>query len=345
IDEPAVYNTALSASRVSAHYTAGSGAAPPLNAPSGLTATAASTSQINLAWTDNSSNESNFVIQRDTNSGFTAPTNITAGANTTSYQDTGLSASTTYYYRVKATNSSTSSNYTNTASATTQSPPPPPPTGYAAAVTADNPVSYWRLGETSGSSALDQQSKNPGTYLNSPTLGAPSLLGSDTTNKAVTFDGTNDQVRIANSTSLQLSSPITLEAWIKPTSLPAAGSFASVVTKAETYSIQFNGPRLEFTIMQFGVRKRLQAASGAIVAGQTYHVVGTYDGTTQRLYINGAQVASAALTGGATSSTNPVVIGSWDGSQEFFQGTIDEVAVYGTSLSAARALAHYTAGK
>src|SRR5207244_759352 len=112
------------------------------------------------------SNESNFVIQRDTNSGFTAPTSITVAANTTSHQDTGLSASTTYYYRVKATNSSTSSNYSNTANATTQSPPPPPPTGYAAAVTADSPVSYWRLGETSGSSAADQQNKNPGTYLN-----------------------------------------------------------------------------------------------------------------------------------------------------------------------------------
>ena len=345
IDEPAVYNTALSASRVSAHYTAGRGAAPPLNAPSGLTATAASTSQINLAWTDNSSNESNFVIQRATNSSFTSPTAITVAANATSYQDTGLSASTTYYYRVQATNSSTSSSYSNTANATTQSPPPPPPTGYAAAVAADSPVSYWRLGETSGSSAADQQNKNAGTYLNSPTLGAPSLLGTDTTNKAVTFDGTNDQVRIANSTSLQLSSPVTLEAWIKPTALPAAGSFASLVTKAETYSIQFNGPKLEFTIMQFGVRKRLQAASGAIVAGQTYHVVGTYDGTTQRLYINGVQVASAALTGGATSSSNAVFIGSWDGGQEFFKGTIDEVGIYGSTLSATRVAAHYNAGK
>src|SRR4029450_9162361 len=103
-----------------------------------------------------------------------------------------------------------------------------------------------------------------------------------------------------------LTSSLTLETWIKPTSLPASGSFASVLTKAESYSIQFNGPKLEFTIMQNGTRKRLQAASGAIVAGQTYHVVGTYDGSTQRLYVNGAQVASTALTGAITTNSNPV---------------------------------------
>jgi concanavalin A-like lectin/glucanase superfamily protein/fibronectin type III domain protein len=345
IDEAAVYGSTLSASRVGAHYTAGSGVTPPVAAPSNLSATAASTSQINLQWTDNASNETEYVVERDTNSNFTAPQSTTLGANATSYSSTGLSPSTTYYYRVKARNASASSAYSGSASATTQSPPPPPPTGYAAAVAADNPVSHWRLGETSGSSALDQKSANPGVYLNAPTLGATSLLGSDTANKAVAFDGVNDQVRIANSSSLSLSSPITLEAWIKPTTLPAAGSFASVVTKPETYSLQFNGPRLEFTIMQFGVRKRLQAASGAILAGQTYHVVGTYDGTTQRLYVNGAQVASVALTGGATSSSNGVFIGSWDGGSEFLKGTVDEVAVYGATLSAARALAHYNAGK
>jgi hypothetical protein len=137
---------------------------------------------------------------------------------------------------------------------------------------------------------------------------------------------------------------LTLEAWIKPASLPAAGSFASVLTKAESYSLQFNGPLLEFTIMQNGTRRRLQAPSGTIVAGQTYHVVATYDGTTRRLYLNGNQVATDTLTGGATATTNPLYVGSWNGTSEFMKGTIDEVAVYKAALSAARVSAHYTAG-
>jgi hypothetical protein len=215
---------------------------------------------------------------------------------------------------------------------------------YSNAVLGDSPAAYWRLGETSGTTAVDATGADNGTYTNSPTLNQTSLLAADTTNKAVSFDGTNDNVKIASSASLGLSSPLTLEAWIKPTSLPASGSFASILTKAESYSLQFNGPKLEFTIMQSGTRKRLQAPSGAIVAGQTYHLVGTYDGTTQRLYVNGTQVASAALSGAATVNSNPLVIGSWNGAEEFFKGTIDEVAVYGSTLSAARVAAHYQAG-
>jgi hypothetical protein len=135
-----------------------------------------------------------------------------------------------------------------------------------------------------------------------------------------------------------------LEAWIKPSKLPGAGSFASVLTKAESYSLQFNGPSLEFTVIQGGVRKRLQAPSGTVVAGGVYYVVGTFDGVTQRLFVNGTQVASVALSGGASVTANPLYLGSWGGSEEFFSGTIDEAAVYGKALSAARIAEHYAAG-
>ena len=153
----------------------------------------------------------------------------------------------------------------------------------------------------------------------------------------------NDSVKCRELCVPRPTSTVSLEAWIKPAALPAAGSFASILTKAESYSLQFNGPRLESTIIQAGVRKRLQAASGAIAVGGTYHVVGTYDGTTQRLYINGTQVASTALSL-ATTNNNSLYIGSWNGSEELFKGTIDEPAVYGSVLSATRVGAHYEAG-
>src|SRR4029077_4665841 len=135
-----------------------------------------------------------------------------------------------------------------------------------------------------------------------------------------------------------------VEAWIKPAAIPAAGAFASVATKAESYSLQFNGPKLEFTIMQAGTRRRLQAPATAVAVGGIYHVVGTYDGTTQRLYINGAQVNSAALTGAITTNTNAFYIGTWNGSAERFNGVIDEVAVYPTVLSATQVSNHYNTG-
>jgi hypothetical protein len=345
LDEAAVYPSVLSAARVTSHYQAGIGesAGSTVNAPTNLTATAPSSSQVNLSWTDNATNEGEFVIERDTSSQFPSPVKQTAWANSTTFSDLGLAASTTYYYRVRAKNATDSSTASNTASATTLAVQPPP-TGYSAAVVADSPVSYWRLGETSGTAAADERGANPGTYTNSPTLGAASLLATDTTNKAVGLDGVNDTVKVASSATLGFTTSVSLEAWIKPTSLPSAGAFASILTKPESYSLQFNGPRLEFTIIQAGVRKRLQAPSGAIVAGSTYHVVGTYDGTTQRLYVNGAQVASTPLAGAITVNSNPLYLGSWGGTEEFFKGTLDDAAVYGSTLSAARVSAHYQGG-
>jgi len=81
----------------------------PPAAPGGLTATAVSSSQINLAWTDNSSNETNFVVARATASAGPFTDVATLAANTTSYSDTGLVAATTYYYVVRARNAGGSS--------------------------------------------------------------------------------------------------------------------------------------------------------------------------------------------------------------------------------------------
>jgi Concanavalin A-like lectin/glucanases superfamily/Fibronectin type III domain len=339
IDEPAVYTGVLSPSQISAHYQAGIGGPPPnptVAAPSNLSATAVSDTRIDLRWNDNSSNEDEFVIERDTNSGFTSPTTNTAWADSTTLSDTGLAPGTTYYYRVKAKNPTDSSGWSNTASATTPA--------YRSTVLADSPVSYWRLGETTGTTAADERAANPGVYQQSPTLGVASLLASDSANKAVGFDGTNDRIQVTSSSSLNLTSHLTLEAWIKPTALPSSGSFKSIISKAGSYSLQFNGPRLELTIIQSGTKRRLQAASGAIQTGHVYHVVGTYNGTTQRLYINGSQVASQALSGGASVTGNSLFIGSWNLTSEFFKGTIDEAAVYGSALSASRVAAHHSAG-
>jgi hypothetical protein len=220
---------------------------------------------------------------------------------------------------------------------------PAPLSSYQQTVVGDAPAGYWRLNETTGTTAVKTAgAANNGTYSN-VTLGVAGLLAG-AGNTAVSFSGTNSRVQIANNSAIRPTAAVTLEAWIKPTALPAAGAFNSIVSKAESYSLQFNGPRLEFTIIQSGARRRLQAPVGAIAAGGTYHVVGVYDGTTQRLYINGVQVAQAALTGAITANNNALYIGSWDGSKEFFRGTIDEVAVYAKALTATQVANHRTAG-
>ncbi len=93
--------------------------APIPTAPSGLTATAVSSSRINLNWTDNSTNETGFVISRSLTSGGTFTDIATTAANATTFANTGLSANTTYFYKVRAKNGTGSSANTAQASATT----------------------------------------------------------------------------------------------------------------------------------------------------------------------------------------------------------------------------------
>lgn len=88
-------------------------------APTNLTATAASSSRINLTWQDNSTTETGFKIERKTGSGGTWAQITTVGANATSYADTTLTSSTTYYYQVRAYNNNGNSDYSNAANATT----------------------------------------------------------------------------------------------------------------------------------------------------------------------------------------------------------------------------------
>ncbi len=99
-------------------------AIPVPSAPSGLTATAVSSSQINLTWVDNATDETGFKIERCSGAGCSNFAVIaTVGANVTSYSNTGLSASTNYSYRVRAYNAGGDSDYSNTASAVTQAAP------------------------------------------------------------------------------------------------------------------------------------------------------------------------------------------------------------------------------
>ncbi|MBE0646079.1 MAG: S8 family serine peptidase [Bacteroidetes bacterium] len=116
----------------------------PPTAPTSLTATAVSTSAINLSWADNSNDESGFYIERSSD-GITFTQIASVGAGVSSYSNTGLGSSTQFYYQVRAWNAFGTSAYTNIASATTLTPPP---------------TTFVHVGAVSGSSALVRRNWN-----------------------------------------------------------------------------------------------------------------------------------------------------------------------------------------
>ena len=100
---------------------------PPLAAPSALSATAGTGNRIDLAWTDNSANETGFRVERCAGAGCTSFAQIganTAADITTFADEFGLAVGTSYSYRVRAFNATATSDFSNTGSAITGSPPP-----------------------------------------------------------------------------------------------------------------------------------------------------------------------------------------------------------------------------
>ena len=116
--------------------------APPAPAaPSGLTATPSSHTQVDVSWSDNSNSEDGFRVERCTGTGCTSFSEIfAAGPNVVAYSDTGRAALTVYRYRVLAFNAGGSSAYSNIASATTPAAPLQPPT--APSNLSGTPTSY-----------------------------------------------------------------------------------------------------------------------------------------------------------------------------------------------------------
>jgi transcriptional regulator CtsR len=157
---------------------------PPPAAPSGLGATAASDTQINLSWTDNATNESGFKIERKTGASGTYSQIATVGAGVTTYQDAGLTASTQYYYRVRATNTGGDSDYSNEANATTQPPPPPPaaPTGLGATAVSGSQINLaWSDNATNESGfKIERKTGSGGTYIQIATVGTGVTVYQDT---------------------------------------------------------------------------------------------------------------------------------------------------------------------
>jgi len=95
--------------------------AQPPATPTGLTAAAASSSQVNLSWSESSSNQSGFYIERCVGVGCSSFSQIaTVGSTVRAYNNTGLTANTNYTYRVRAYLPGANSDYSSLASATTQ---------------------------------------------------------------------------------------------------------------------------------------------------------------------------------------------------------------------------------
>ncbi|MFN8483698.1 MAG: LamG domain-containing protein [Anaerolineae bacterium] len=226
----------------------------------------------------------------------------------------------------------------------TSTPTPTVPSStYYGAVLNDNPVAYWRLGESSGATATDARATYNGSYVNSPTLGQPGAIRGDS-NTAVSFNGTSQFVSVPYSAALN-PSPFSVEVWAYPTG--GAGAYRGVISSRAypngwvLYAASNND--WQFWINNVGSMSVLDG--GPMALNQWTHLVGVFDGTTARLYVNGTQVASGAITTYTPNPSGALNVGQGEaGGAFFFPGALDEPAVYNVALSATQVQNHYTLG-
>jgi RHS repeat-associated protein len=220
--------------------------------------------------------------------------------------------------------------------------------GYRSAVLASNPVGYWRLGETSGTTAADSSgAARAGTFTGGYTQGVTSALLTDTANKAATFNGTTGYVN-GGDLSAGESTTFSVEAWVKTSTTVAS----YVVGEGSTTSGNpFNGLHVDVSgHAQFTVRDNAAAAvavTGAKVINNNawHHLVGVRNGNLLSLYVDGDPDGTATGTlGTITLNTSSVGALKRTGVLYYLNGSVDEAAYYRSALSAGRVMNHLRAG-
>ena len=153
---------------------------------------------------------------------------------------------------------------------------------------------------------------------------------------ALTFNGTNSWVTVNSAAALNLTTAQTLEAWVYPTT---TSGWRSVVMKepnglyyleASNGSVAGAGPSAG---LNTGSLQDVYGPAG-LPLNTWSHVATTWDGATLRMFVNGVQVASKAVSGPLLTSTQPLRIGGNSTWGEYFAGKIDEVRIYNRALSA-----------
>ena len=195
-------------------------------------------------------------------------------------------------------------------------------------------VAAYSFDAGSGTTAADASgNSNNGTIAGATWAGA----GQGRFGNALVFDGVNDRVNITDSASLDLTTGMTLEAWVFPTVL---SGWRTVIMKERAGGLAYtlyahdSVPGPAAYVRTAGVEHSTPNVAALPLNAWT-HLAATYNGSVLRLYVGGSLVSSQPVTGSIQTSTNALRIGGNAPWGEWFQGRIDEVRIYNRALSQA----------
>jgi hypothetical protein len=201
-------------------------------------------------------------------------------------------------------------------------------------------VGYWSFDEGSGSIVHDSSGNGNQGVLNNGPVWVDGRFG-----KALSFDGVDDYVRIKPSLSLDVTSQITVEAWVYPRAyVDNTGHVSHIISRCDdsgghiyVLSTYPDSYKISYSVNPDSGQK---SSIADLPLNVWTHLAMTYDGSYIRLYINGELDSSYAQTGSISTTSNWLAIGckptgreGGSGSYAYFNGIIDEVRIYNRALS------------
>jgi len=207
---------------------------------------------------------------------------------------------------------------------------------------AGNMVSYWKFDEGVGATAYDSVGGNHGTLINGP------LWSSGIVDGAISLDGVDDYIEIADAPSLDLASQFTLETWIYPYSFPT--TWSNIIAKwgvsdERSYTLNLNNGKPGLWVCTDGkATTELGVTGNTTLATNTwYHLAGVSDGSYLRVYVNGALDQFMAWSGTVFAGNASLRIGATEWGPDL-HATIDEAAIYNGALTEQEIQQHYQLG-
>jgi len=195
-------------------------------------------------------------------------------------------------------------------------------------------LGQWQFDEGSGTTVVDSSGAgHAGTVSGNPTW-VSGVKGS-----ALRLDGNGDYVTVADAPSLDLSGAMSIAVWVRPEKTATQYVVKKGTSSVDGYEIGLSSAGKIFfrlNAVSSGDTYRINSTSTYPTNGSTWvHVVGVYDGTTMRLYVNGVQQASAPGPSAIAVNTLPLVLGAEGAGYRPLTGALDVTGIYDHALTTA----------
>ncbi len=211
-----------------------------------------------------------------------------------------------------------------------------------------SPVSWWRCGDGDTAPTLTDNGSggNDGTMQSFNTFSTDVPTASSFTNtKSILLDGFDDFVDCGNDSSFNLTTEMTLSAWVKPAVTPSDDFVIAKRQTSDSYQMAFNSVGKASASIWIGSTRYNVFSTTTISANNWFNIVVTFNGSNLKIYVNSVLEGNTSVSGTIKQTTDVVTLASGLNSNAYnFNGNIDEAAIFNLELSASDVTSIYNSG-